>query len=107
MADLTGKLRRTQIMNYSLKKGSLVGNALGSVAVSYCAIHTLLGYSESKSTVRRPTQYDRLAGLEKEEEAKSIIAGTCTGLLFKSTSGSLAKFAKGGLVCSDITHLRY
>ena len=49
MADLSGKLRRTQIMNYSLKKASLVGNALGSIAVSYCAIHTLIGYTDSKS----------------------------------------------------------
>jgi len=83
MADLSGKLRRTQIMNYSLKKASLVGNALGSIAVSYCAIHTLIGYTDS---------------LEKEEEAKSLIAGTATGLLFKSTSGSLARCARGGLV---------
>ena len=51
MADLSGKLRRTQIMNYSLKKASLVGNALGSIAVSYCAIHTLIGYTDSKSSV--------------------------------------------------------
>merc|ERR1712154_267742 len=36
--------------------------------------------------------------LEKEEVAKSLIAGTTTGLLFKSTSGSLAKCAKGGLL---------
>merc|ERR1712141_960363 len=70
-ADLTTKLRRTQVINHIQKKSSLVGNALGSIAVSYCAAHCLLGWTET---------------LEKEEEAKSVIAGTLTGLLFRSTS---------------------
>ena len=47
-AELTSKLRRTQIINHIQKKSSLVGNALGSIAVSYCAAHCLLGWTESK-----------------------------------------------------------
>lgn len=82
-ADLTTKLRRTQVINHIQKKSSLVGNALGSIAVSYCATHCLLGWTET---------------LEREEEAKSVIAGTLTGLLFKSSAGSPLKCLKGGLV---------
>ena len=55
-AELTSKLRRTQIINHIQKKSSLVGNALGSIAVSYCAAHCLLGWTESKfsSLLTRP-----------------------------------------------------
>jgi len=50
-----------------------------------------------------PTSSFSSLALEKEEEAKSVLAGTLTGLLFKSTSGSLLKCAKGGLVGVDLT----
>ena len=100
---MTTKLRRTQVINHIQKKSSLVGNALGSIAVSYCATHCLLGWTESKfpslcSPRRASLNLIIFSALEKEEEAKSVIAGTLTGLLFKSSAGSLLKCAKGGLV---------
>ena len=48
LGDMTGKLRRTQITNYTLKSGALVSNALGSIAVSYSVIYCLLSLGEEK-----------------------------------------------------------
>ena len=42
LGTMSGKLRRTQITNYTLKSGSLVSNALGSIAVSYSLMYCLL-----------------------------------------------------------------
>merc|ERR1719394_2059289 len=75
-------LRRTQIMNYTLKRGGLIGNALGTIAVSYSVLYCL---------------GNNVPIIEENEEAKSIISGTLTGLFFKSTSG-LQKCARGGLI---------
>ena len=41
--------------------------------------------------------HDIVAAHEDNDEAKSVVSGTLTGLMFKSTSG-LKKCAKGGLV---------
>jgi len=81
LGGLSGKLRRTQITNYTLKSGTSVSNALGSIAVSYSLIYCLLGLAVDDG--------------EYVEEGKSIASGTLTGLFFKSTSG-LRKCAKGG-----------
>jgi len=81
LADMTGKLRRTQITNYTLKSGTGVSNALGSIAVSYSLMYCLLGFAVDEG--------------EHVDEGKSIVSGTLTGLLFKSTSG-IKKCAKGG-----------
>merc|ERR1719348_1145549 len=78
---LQGKLRRTQITNYTLKSGTSVSSALGSIAVSYSLMYCLLGFAIEEG--------------EYAEESKSIISGTLTGLLFKSTAG-VKKCAKGG-----------
>jgi len=75
-------IRRTQIMNYTLKRGGLIGSALGTIAVSYSVLYCLGG---------------NVPLIEESEEAKSIISGTLTGLFFKSTSG-LQKCARGGLI---------
>jgi len=75
---LKGKLRRTQIMNYTIKSGATVSNALGSIAVVYSGLYCLLSLAR-----------------EEDDEAKSILSGTLTGLLFKSTAG-LRKCAMGG-----------
>ena len=75
-------LRRTQIMNYAMKSGGLVGGSLGTIATSYSLLHCALS---------------NVPGIENNDEAKSVISGTLTGLLFKSTSG-LQKCARGGLV---------
>jgi len=48
VGDMTGKLRRTQITNYTLKSGALVSNALGSIAVSYSVIYCLLSLGGEK-----------------------------------------------------------
>jgi len=81
LADLSGKLRRTQIMNYALKGGASVGNALGSVAVLYSLTHCLMS----------------LTVYEEDDEVKSMISGTVTGALFKSTSGLKRCAAGAGL----------
>ncbi len=41
-ADLTGRLRRVQVMNYTIKSGGSVSNALGSIAVIYSSIYCLV-----------------------------------------------------------------
>merc|ERR1711976_949772 len=74
--------RRTQIMNYTLKSGALVSNAFGTIAVIYSLLHCLLS---------------NVPVIEDNDEAKSIISGTMTGLFFKSTSG-LQKCMRGGLI---------
>jgi len=81
-AEMHGALRRTQIMNYTLKSGGLVSNAFGTIAVSYSLLHCLLA---------------NVPVIEDNDEAKSVISGTLTGLFFKSTSG-VQKCARGGLV---------
>ena len=40
--SLSSKLRRTQILNHTMKGGALVSNALGTVAVSYSVIYCIL-----------------------------------------------------------------
>jgi len=82
--SMSGRLRRTQITNYTLKGASSVSNALGSVVVSYSLFHALVSLADDDNAY--------LA-----DEAKSCISGALTGLLFKSTSG-IAKCGKGGLV---------
>ena len=42
LGTMSGRLRRTQITNYTLKSGALVSNALGSIAVSYSLLYCLL-----------------------------------------------------------------
>jgi len=83
LGEMSGKLRRTQITNYTLKSASSVSNSLGSVVVSYSIFHALISLADDDNSYL-------------SEEAKSIVSGTLTGLLFKSTSG-LYKFGLGGL----------
>jgi len=71
-SDFTGKMRRTQILNYCVKGSSSVGNALGSIAVVYSLTHFFL-----TKTV-----------CEEDTEAKSMVSGAFTGALFKSTAGA-------------------
>lgn len=77
--QMKGKLRRTQILNHTLKSGGSVSNALGSIAVVYSSLYLLANQI-----------------YEEEDEAKSCITGAATGLLYKSSSG-LKGCAKGGL----------
>lgn len=76
--SMTGRLRRTQILNYTLKSGGTVSNSLGSIAVIYSLIHSLISLKR-----------------EEDDELKSCVSGALTGLLYKSSSG-LMKCARGG-----------
>jgi len=78
-ADMKGRLRRTQITNYTLKSGATASNSLGSIAVIYSSLYCLLSFAH-----------------EEDDEAKSMVTGAVTGALFKSTAG-LRKCAMGGV----------
>lgn len=79
LSQMKGKLRRTQILNHTLKSGASVSNALGSLAVVYSGIYLLLSQVH-----------------EEENEAKTCVSGALTGLLYKSSSG-VKSCAKGGV----------
>jgi len=83
-ADMTGRLRRTQITNYTFKSASSVSNSLGSVVVSYSIFHALISLADDNTSYLT-------------DEVKSCISGALTGTFFKSTTG-LVKCAKGGIV---------
>jgi import inner membrane translocase subunit TIM23 len=68
LAEQTGKLRRTQLLNHVMKQGSGTANTLGTIAVMYSAFGVLL-------------QWVR----ETDDEVNTVLAGTATGLLYKST----------------------
>lgn len=69
--NLTGKTRRTQILNYISKSGGTVSNALGSLAVIYSLSYTLAGQVHESD----------------DDGVKSCFAGTFTGALYKSGAG--------------------
>jgi len=69
--DLTGKTRRTQILNYTMKSGGTVSNALGSLSVIY-----------SLSYVVASQFHD-----DDEDGLKSCASGAFTGALYKSGAG--------------------
>ncbi|XP_023159833.1 mitochondrial import inner membrane translocase subunit Tim23 [Drosophila hydei] len=83
----TGKLRRTQLINHVMKQGSGTANTLGTLAVLYSACGVLL-------------QYVR----DQDDNVNTIIAGSATGLLYKSTAG-LRKCALGGAIGLGISSL--
>ncbi|XP_066944696.1 mitochondrial import inner membrane translocase subunit Tim23 [Macrobrachium rosenbergii] len=80
-AGHTGKIRRTQLINYIMKRGSASANMLGVVAFMYSGLGCLLYYARGSH----------------EDELNTIGAGTLTGLLYKSTAG-LRKCAVGGVI---------
>ena len=77
-SGMSGKLRRTQIVNYTLKSGGTVSNSLGAIAVIYSSIYVL------GSFIR-----------EEDDELKSVATGALTGALYKSSAG-LKKCGMGG-----------
>lgn len=78
LANQTGKLRRTQLLNHVMKQGAATANTLGTVAVMYSAFGVLLQWVRGE-----------------DDEINTIAAGGATGLLYKSTAG-LRKCAIGG-----------
>lgn len=80
-AGHTGKIRRTQLINYVMKRGSASANMLGVVAFMYSGLGCTLYYARGSH----------------EDDLNTLGAGTITGLLYKSTAG-LRKCAMGGLM---------
>lgn len=78
LAQQTGKLRRTQMLNHVMKQGSATGNTLGTIAVLYSAFGVLLQWTRGE-----------------DDEVNTVVAGAATGLMYKSTAG-LRKCAVGG-----------
>ncbi|KFD55992.1 hypothetical protein M514_03116 [Trichuris suis] len=70
--------RRTQILNYIVKRGQSSATAFGSVAVLYSGFGVLLNYARGA-----------------DDELNTIAAATLTGLLYKSPAG-LKKCLVGG-----------
>jgi len=82
-----GKLRRTQLLNHVMKQGSATASTLGTITVMYSAFGVFL-------------QWIR----DEEDEINTVLAGTATGLLYKSSAG-LKKCALGGGIGLGITGL--
>jgi mitochondrial import inner membrane translocase subunit TIM23 len=80
LAQQTGKLRRTQLLNHVMKQGSATANTLGTIAVLYSAFGVLISWARGE-----------------EDGVNTVTAGTATGLVYKSTAG-LRKCAIGGAV---------
>lgn len=85
LAGHIGSVRRTQIINFTTKRGAVSANALGVLAVMYSGFGVILSW---------------LRGTD--DELNTVVAGTATGLLFKSSAG-LRKCALGGAVGLGIT----
>ncbi|XP_053693541.1 mitochondrial import inner membrane translocase subunit Tim23-like [Sabethes cyaneus] len=87
LANQTGKLRRTQLLNHVMKQGAGTANTLGTIAVMYSAFGVFLQWARGE-----------------DDEINTIAAGGATGLLYKSTAG-LRKCAVGcgiGLALSSL-----
>ncbi|XP_055903531.1 mitochondrial import inner membrane translocase subunit Tim23 [Eupeodes corollae] len=83
----TGKLRRTQLLNHVMKQGSATANTLGTLAVMYSAFGVLLQFARGE-----------------DDDLNTVLAGTATGFLYKSSAG-LRKCAVGGGVGLGISAL--
>lgn len=83
----TGKLWRTQMLNHVMKQGSGTANTLGVLAVMYSSFGVLLQFARGE-----------------DDDFNTILAGTATGFLYKSTAG-LRKCAIGGAVGLGVTGL--
>jgi len=79
-AQLTGAVRRTQMLNFITKQGASSAQTLGVVALMYSLFGVLLSKTRGA-----------------EDEINTLIAGTATGLLYKSSAG-LKKCVRGGAV---------
>lgn len=68
-----------------MKQGSATANTLGAVTVIYSAFGTLLQFARGE-----------------DDDLNTVLAGTASGLLYKSTAG-LRKCAIGGVVGLSIS----
>ncbi|KAL5017866.1 hypothetical protein ScPMuIL_003588 [Solemya velum] len=78
VAELTGAVRRTQMLNFITKQGASSAQSLGVLALMYSIFGVLLSW-----------------GRGKDDEFNTLTAGTATGLLYKSSAG-LHKCLRGG-----------
>lgn len=76
--QLVGANRRTQMLNFIAKGGASTAQTLGVVSLMYSIFGVILSY-----------------GRGVDDELNSIVSGTSTGLLFKSSAG-LKKCLRGG-----------
>nr|CAH7751990.1 unnamed protein product [Callosobruchus chinensis] len=86
-AEQTGKLRRTQLLNHIMKKGSATANTFGSVAVIYSAFGVILSWVRGT-----------------DDDLNTMVAATATGCLYKSTAG-LRRCAVGGAIGLGVSAL--
>ncbi|KAI8432683.1 hypothetical protein MSG28_013648 [Choristoneura fumiferana] len=70
LAGQTGKVRRTQVVNYVMKHGTTTGCTLGIIASFYSCI--ALGVTWIR---------------DKEDTTNTFIAAATTGMIYKSTAG--------------------
>ncbi|XP_052865906.1 mitochondrial import inner membrane translocase subunit Tim23 [Anopheles cruzii] len=87
LANQTGKLRRTQLLNHVMKQGAATANTLGTIAVMYSAFGVLLQWTRGE-----------------DDDINTIAAGGATGLLYKSSAG-LRKCVLGGGIGLALTSL--
>ncbi|XP_065724748.2 mitochondrial import inner membrane translocase subunit Tim23 isoform X1 [Drosophila suzukii] len=85
--EQTGTLRRTQLINHVMKQGSGTANTLGTLAVLYSACGVLLQFVRGE-----------------DDHINTVIAGSATGLLYKSTAG-LRRCTFGGAIGLGISSL--
>lgn len=69
-----------RLINHVMKQGSATANTLGSITVIYSVFGTLLQFARGE-----------------DDELNTVLAGTASGLLYKSTAG-LKKCAIGGAI---------
>jgi len=85
-AQLTGAIRRTQMLNYIAKQGAGSAQTLGVIALMYSIFGVILSKSRGA-----------------DDEINTLVAGTATGLFFKSTSGWRRCLRAGGVGFSIAT----
>ncbi|KAF0306370.1 Mitochondrial import inner membrane translocase subunit Tim23 [Amphibalanus amphitrite] len=80
LAGHTGAVRRTQMINYVMKRGAASANTVGVMAVMYFSFGVLLGWARGT-----------------DDELNTLTAGTATGLLYKSSAGAKRCLMGGGV----------
>jgi len=78
--QLVGANRRTQMLNFIAKGGASTGQTLGVVSLMYSIFGVILSW-----------------GRGVDDELNTVVAGTSTGLLFKSSAGMKQCLRGGGL----------
>lgn len=79
-AQLTGAVRRTQMLNFITKQGASSAQSLGVIALMYSVIGVLLQL-----------------GRGVDDEINTLTAATSTGLLYKSSAGLKKCVRAGGI----------